>query len=269
MKMCVSHTGTRYTQNGINGSSSSRGEEPTYHDVCEDTRSQCLHTNVVRCAPEQSFPSAANAHMYFPTPSSIMAGRLPHPAECPASGNVQGQWEISPSVHPHDFPSTNLATVMQHAPAPIQCKEEVLRANSQVSSSVAIPTKHIAYDLAADLPAIRTPKRERPLSVVRDASGKIRPGDGRRGVFYSSNHHQHEPSYQRRAQGTPSEVSSICARVQNISLDLQSFGWSKQFHPRSTGREEQPANSHAAPEGMKSAARPCPAALTPEVSRPV
>lgn len=271
LKMSISQTSSGNSHSSSNSSccsssssSSIRGEKPTGHMNCEDATSTFLHTNIVRCATEQSFPSAASTHMYFPTLSSIMAGRPPRPTECPASGKVQGQWQISLSVHQHDFPSTTLAAEMAaHAQAPIQGKEEASWANLQVSPSLAVSTQPVAYDLMADFPALRPPKKERLLSVVRE--GKMRPVDGRWGIFYTSNHYHHEPSYQRRVQSVPREVSSICAGVRKISLDLQPLSSSDQFHPRSIGREEQRANNHAPPEGKKSAALLRPAPLFPSL----
>lgn len=193
--------------------------------------------------------------MYFPTLSSIKAGRPPRPTECPASGKMQGQWEISLSVHPHDFPTTTLAVEMAaHAQAPVQAKEEAPRANLGASPSPAVPPQHEAYDLMADFPALKPPKRERLLNAMRDGNTKTRPGDGRQGIVYMPNHYHHKPSYQRRIQSVPREVSSICAGVQKISLDLQPFGSSGQLHSRSIGREELRANNHPPPEGNKSAA---------------
>lgn len=243
------------SSNSTSGSSSSsRGEKPGRHKNCEETRSKFLHANVLGCAREQDFPSAST-HMYFPTLSSIKAGRPPRPTECPASGKMQGQWEISLSVHPHDFPTTTLAVEMAaHAQAPVQAKEEAPRANLGASPSPAVPPQHEAYDLMADFPALKPPKRERLLNAMRDGNTKTRPGDGRRGIFYMPNHYHHKPSYQRRIQSVPREVSSICAGVQKISLDLQPFGSSGQLHSRSIGREELRANNHPPPEGNKSAA---------------
>lgn len=242
----------------------SRGDKPSGHKNCEETRSKFPRANDSGSAREQDFPSPS-AHTYFPSLSSVKAGRPPCPTECPASAKMQGQWEISLSVHPHDIPTATLAgDTTAHAQASVQGKEEAPQANSRASPSPAVPTQQEAYDLMADFPALKASKKG-ALSAVRDGKSKSKVVDGKRGIFYTSNHYQ-EAAHQRRIQSVPREVSSICAGVQKISLDLQAFGSAGQFNSRTISREEQRANNQPPPEGIKSAVCLCQAALFASLS---
>lgn len=242
----------------------SRGDKASGHKNGEEMRSKFPHADDSGSAREQDFPSLST-HTYFPSLSSVKAGRPPCPRDCPASGKMQGQWEISLSVHPHDIPTATLAgDTTAHAQASVQGKEEAPQANLRASPSPAVPTQQEAYDLMADFPALKAPKKG-ALSAARDGKSKSKVVDGKRGIFYTSNHYQ-EAAHQRRIQSVPREVSSICAGVQKISLDLQAFGSAGQFNSRTISREEQRANNQPPPEGIKSAVCLCQAALFASLS---
>lgn len=89
---------------------------------------------------------------------------LPCPTESPASGKMQGQWEIPLSFHPHDIPIATLASDMTaHKQASVQSKSEAPQANSKTVPSPAALAQQETYDLLADIPAFQTPKRSLAL----------------------------------------------------------------------------------------------------------
>lgn len=229
---------------------------------CEEERSDIPHSDELSSDSKQDSPSSS-AQKDFPPLSSIKAGMPPCPTEPPASGKMQGQWEIPLSFHPHDIPTAMLASGMTaHVQAPVQGKAEAPQANSKASPPPAATTQQEAYDLLADFPALQPPKKPLASSVLRDGNPKTKVAEGKRGLIHSPNHCQESgASHQRRMENVPHGVSSICAGVQKPVLDLQTFGSSSQCNFPTISGEEQKANNQRPPKGNKSAVCLCLAVL--------
>lgn len=104
---------------------------------CEEERSKIPHSEELSSDSKHDHPSSSPQTDFLPL-SSIKAGMLPCPTESPASGKMQGQWEIPLSFHPHDIPTATLASgTTAHTQASVQSKSEAPQANSKSGPSPA------------------------------------------------------------------------------------------------------------------------------------
>ncbi|XP_067468092.1 uncharacterized protein [Thunnus thynnus] len=255
----------------------SSGDDPV-SDVSDSDmeENEILHSPDESSSDSRQDSPSSSSEEDFPALSSVKVGTLPQPTAAPASGKVQGQWEISFSFNPRVIPTDTLASGMTvPGQAPVQGKAEAHQAKLKTNATPAAPTQQEAYDLLADFPALQPPKKPLALCVLRNGNPNTK--EGKRGLTHSQNHRQDTgASHQRKMENVPHEVSSICAGDQKSVLDLQTFGSASQHNsptiscevlkannlppPRVAGTDGVGVNARswasAAKAGMKQAAAP-------------
>ncbi|KAM7383989.1 hypothetical protein PAMA_011370 [Pampus argenteus] len=202
----------------------------------------------------QDSPSSSSEED-FPALSTIKVGILPHPMAVPASGKMQGQWEIPLSFHPHVIPTATLASgVTAPATATVQSKAKTPHTKLITNRPPAAPKQQEAYDLLADFPALQAPKKLLALGKIPNGTRNGKTREEKRGLTHSPNHCQESGATdQRRMENVPHEISSICAGDQKSVLDLQTFGPSSRLNAPTISCEIPKANNLPPPKGTDGA----------------
>lgn len=193
---------------------------------------------------EQDFPSFTQTD--FPQLQTNNAGIPLCPTELSALWNVNGQWETPLSFHPHNTPTTTLASNMS-APLQAPVQDKAIQANSKTDAS---PVCQSAYDLLTDFPTLQRPESPSALGGLCHRNFKTKAARTESSLtFYCQDS---VVSHERRLESAPCEVSSICSGDQKSVVNLETFELVSQPNSPVVSCEKVKAKKPQSPTGNTS-----------------